>query len=913
MVSAARQLLSLVESGGGGRSEGGGGLICTWIGLTDIMKCLCGFCSCGFLRPFVQVTSASRFRLLAARFPPLLRLWVVALVASVVPVGQLPGEPADDRFFSALLDRGLYQVAENEALRRLRDDLLKPVERVEWTLRLARAYSRHSEALIGVDRQALVDRADQLLAGLAAESPRLPKFEQVAVERTFLAQRQSELLRLQAEIQAHRPVQDRAIAATESSIEQLRGVLKELSRQEAAARRRPQAELADGHLSAAQIRMLQRDVQFRLAESLVSFVQLAPTSAERSKRMHEADELLKTLSGGWIGEQRTWESRLLRARLARIREDFDTAGSLVRGALRDEPAAWLADRFTAELVRTQLESSRLDDALQTLLETGRQRGALSDELMFLQVRALLEAAAMARSKEDSKTADELSARAGEWLTQIGPGWRQRARILFDQADESNRYGPELASRLQAARAAYASGAIEEALQQFADAAGLAQNNQLTEAADEIEYTQASILLSQERLEEAIAVLERLLERSPSGGRSDEASLLRAYAAGRVYTATPTRANRERYTGLLEEHRSRYSDSPTFAEATWMLANLQEQRNQWTQALELYLQIAGDANHGSESQLRVAVLYEQILDRLRELNAPLSEWEDRAVEDLTGFTRQFPKEASELTAQQAEIVLRVCRIALSHREHPYEHVDHLLAPILAAAETQSRRAERSGVAPDAHWSNIARVSAQLRVVSLAGQGRLQEASRMFESLSLTEPDVLLGLLLGLGELAESLAPQQRQGLGHLQLQAARQLQLQREKLSPEQQETLDRAQAEAYLTTGNVIDAVLIYEQLLKSRPGNPQLLQTLADLYQQQGTRASLQKARKALETLESKQKPGTRPWLETRLNLATVVAAAGDGQQALKLIRLTRVVYPELGGEDLAKQFQSLEQELRP
>ena len=99
---------------------------------------------------------------------------LVGLAVLALSCGGLArAENADDRFIDLLLERGLVQAAENAALQRLSDDFLRPAERVSWTIRLSRAYMRHSQLGGDADRQPLADRATRLLEDLAAQQPPL--------------------------------------------------------------------------------------------------------------------------------------------------------------------------------------------------------------------------------------------------------------------------------------------------------------------------------------------------------------------------------------------------------------------------------------------------------------------------------------------------------------------------------------------------------------------------------------------------------------------------------------------------------------------------------------------------------------------------------------------------------------------
>lgn len=839
-------------------------------------------------------------------------VWLGVMLAVSGFPSQVMAQDATERYFDGLLDRGLVRIAQTEALRRLRDDLLKPVDRATWSLRLVQAYRRQSELSGPEDREAYLDRADRLLEELAAVQPPLPRQEAMAVERIALEQTRANLL-LGSSLSAAPSDRTRqaAIAALRKVIEQYRELIPQLGEAARRAARRTPAQLSDGEFSGGDIRRLARDVEQQLAQTQVSLVEALPSGTERDATAHTADERLKTLADGWIGEARTWDARLLRAKLARLQGNSDQAAVIVRSALRDDPADWLVDRFMAELVRSQLAAGQIDVALQTLLTYTQQRQTLPEELGALQVEALLAGWRLAEQAKDSASAGEFWAQANRFAERLEGGWRSRAMLLIDQARETSRYGEEVAALVQTARTAYAAGETERALTEFEQAADRAIALKVPEAADEFDFTRASILIDLSRFADAAEVLERLLTRSPNAKSGEDAGLLLAYSLGRLYEAEATRTRREAYVATLERHRERYHDRPSFVEATWMLATLEENRQQWTNALELYREIANDPERGPASQVRIAMLYQRILERLREIKQPPDTWEDRAIEDLAGYVQSYPQKADELTLPQAEVIVRLVHIALGHREQAYAAVDRRIEPVLLAAQSQRRAAERDGRPLDEGWDRLSRVAAQLRVVSLAGQGRIDEARRVFESLAAVEPRTLLGITLGLTDLAKQIPAQQRQALAHLQLDAGRRINEQRSSLNAAEQRALDLSLAEAYVAAGNVYDAALIYEALLKAQPDDRRLLRTVAELLSQHEGQEATRKSLELWRRIERMEKRGTPLWLESRWQMAELTARLGQHEEAGRLITFTRLVAPEMGGEELRKKFEELERRL--
>jgi len=831
-----------------------------------------------------------------------------ALCLSIASGRQILAEDIAERYFNGLLDRGLVQTAEGAARRRLADEFLRPAERTAWTVRLAEAYAREAELTQGEARGHFWQRAHLTLRELAERGKGVVRREALELERVKLLARQGHLRHWEWSLDPENPpLRDRATAALQSAVDELKQTIETLKVGAKEAGSRTPAQLADGEYTSAEIRGLQSEAEFQLAATLVDLVEVLGVAGDRSTQLGEADFYLRSFTSGWLGDVRTWRSRLLRARLSRLRGDFDAANVIIRTALNEQPAPQLTDSFVAEEVRTDLAQGKIDDALARLLEYGRERTRLSDELVTLQVEALLDARQLAISKQDQATADALLEKAGLWDQQISSSWKMRSRMLLDRASETERFGPELAAIVRAARGAYLAGEKAEAAQKYVAAATLATEQNQSSFADEFTFTAGSVCLESESYREAADQFAALVKRSPDGAKTADAGLLHAYALGKLYEGEPTRSRREAYTTALEVFRKQYAGTPQAAEATWMLAAHDERRNQWTQALAAYREIPHTHERGPVAGVRIAVLYELILDRLRELNQPVDAWEQRAIEDLRALIGEKPQ---RLTQEQAEVAVRLARILIRHRERRYADADVVLQLVrdeFTIRESEARQNQQP-VAPE--WTRLMHAASQLSIVSLAGRGELDEARRVLERLGETSPETMLGILVGLGEMSDGIPVERRKSLGILQLNAVQRIEPLRKKLTVDDQRRLDLSLAEANVLAGNVTEAIVGYRGLIANAP-NPQLTRTLAELLQLQHTATSLKEAKQLWQTLMNAERKGTAGWLAMRYELAVCMADLGETGSARKLIGITKVLYPELGSADLKAKYEALDSRL--
>jgi hypothetical protein len=340
----------------------------------------------------------------------------------------------------------------------------------------------------------------------------------------------------------------------------------------------------------------------------------------------------------------------------------------------------------------------------------------------------------------------------------------------------------------------------------------------------------------------------------------------------------------------------------------MQAALEERRDQFTTALRLYQQVPAEHPRGPAAQLGVARCYDRILERLRELGEPSAEWEKAAIAALEPMLPFPATGASPLDVHQSEIAVRLARILLQQQPPNFAAADRLLARVFAGLETPMPAGEAAAASTAETRAALRTQAAQLRVVSLAGQAKPQAARELLDEVSAAGPTELLRILDGLSKVAAVANPASQRELGELQLQAAQNLARRREDLKPADRQRLDECLASAYLATGQPRLALQTYETLLKAAPRSRPLLTSYADVLMRCATKECLQKAQGVWKTLESLSPPGSDDWLVARYHLCQVLLESGDAAASQKLLKVTRLLYPKLGGEALRAKFAELE-----
>ena len=341
----------------------------------------------------------------------------------------------------------------------------------------------------------------------------------------------------------------------------------------------------------------------------------------------------------------------------------------------------------------------------------------------------------------------------------------------------------------------------------------------------------------------------------------------------------------------------------------MLARLVEHEHDWDAAVALLQEIPQQNKHYPTAIARLAVLFEYMIDSARQREEPVAALEQQAVGVLSPIVAAFPPAPSPLTIEQAGVAWRLARMMMHHTPPEFAAADGWLARVIDSG----RQATNESPEAEAAWRSLAASASQLRIVSLAGQGRVADARRLLEQVAADEPAHRLDVLKGLTDVAAEIGIEHRAGIGRMQLELAGQLKEQLTSLPDDQQRTLDMALAEANVAVGQWQPAARLYEELLWKQPQDREVVAALAQLYEDCGTPSCLAQAAKQWEKLEGLQRKGTVEWLQSRYHLAWCSHRLGDDEAARKLVGVTRVLYPQLGTPSLKARYEALAADVGP
>jgi hypothetical protein len=838
--------------------------------------------------------------------------FVLPAFAKADPAGL---SDSNARYFRELRRRGLFRLAESYSLERLSHEGLSPVERADLTLELARTLAEHANVVSDPEQTELYNRSQSALADFLKQDPENPRRLLLEVQRALLPANIGHARRWLAELSPH------DAAARQQAIESLNAAVESLRKAEAQIVERLKKPFAakgnaDGQVRPWELKSLLAHVRFRLGESLLDLAHLHQAgSAERVARLVEAQKALKTVAEMPDDGDLLWMSRFAAVECSRLLGDPERTLRDLDALEKLSPPPDIADRLVAERARVFMAQKKLGDAAALLDQLEREQKSLSGELGFLQIQLKIAEWQAAKPGRDPKVAEKVPAqllksladRAARLNREFGGYWGSRADLLIRQLSDTQQYGSELAALVARAQAAFNAGKSTDAVELYGQAAARAFTDRRPELAFQFGFTRASIEIKSQSWVDAAADLLELAEQFPDNPKAAQAHLLAAFALGKSYDEKASRARREEYARVLEEHRKKFASDPTAAEASWMLAELDERRGQYVEALALFKSIPRDHKRGPAAQVAVARVYERILDRLREIGQPAGEWEDEAIDTLRKMLPGVREGAPAWEVDQAEVAIGLARILLRKRPPQFDAADRLLvhaAKTLAAVGP----ADAPQTGDLAKRNELRALARQLQVVSLAGQERFQEARTLLQQISGTDPAELLTILDGIAPLETDDRRDPFHDLGALQLDAALKLNEHRSKLSAADQRRLDKCLARAYLATGEVRQGRQIYEKLVQKNPRDKVLLTSYAELLVNCGTKECLTDAVTAWRKLEALHEPGSQAWFPVRYELCRTLLLAKETLEADKLLKMTRLVYPKPESEAWQKKFAELE-----
>ncbi|MDB5391567.1 MAG: hypothetical protein JWM11_7213 [Planctomycetaceae bacterium] len=862
---------------------------------------------------------------------------LATLILSLCFLSPMTASEQQSRFFDQLRSRQLYSPAERYCLEELARKDLPPHQRIELAYELSRTLAQHALVVPQEQQAELWMRSRQVLDEARKVVGEHQRTLLLDLQAGFIPCAQGQAIRWQLELTPEdAALRKQALTLLGTGIETLKAlepVIKAKIRAPVPKGIQPQ-----DLLTPPELRSLLGTLQFELGQAYYEQAGLLDSGdADRFSAIDAAEDWLRHAANSDRAGEFGQTCQVLMAGCLRLKINAPNALRILDQVDAAKPSQAIADQVTAERARVLMMQKNVADAADLLTKALKNRQPQPGELVALRVQVLIELWRAATEKQAHSLAKELDEALDhqlEILKVTNPGyWPAYCESLIMNARDARSLGTELAEQVRRAKGLYAAKQIPAAIAAYAAASSSAATSGKPDLAFDLAYTRGSIEIEAGLFADAVRTFEDVAQLSPKNPRIADARFLAAYALGQVYYAQPSKGNREAYIAALENQRQYFAEHPTAGEATWLLGQLEEKRLQNSAAIRLYQEVPPGHARAAAAAAASARCYDLVITRLRELKQPTEKWEADAAEKLSAALPVDAKR-TKLTEDQATLALHWSNILLQSREPAFERADQLLEWITRSADAQliektpSRSkpkvdglrdpAELAGSSQTAktqppkssRWQELKRVAARLRVVSLAGQGRLPEAEQSLLSLAETGPSELLTIISGLSKLVAQAQDKPRYELGELQLKAALKLVAQRDKLSPADQRRLDQCVVEAYVAAGRYEEALEPYRALVQANPKDPAALANLAQLLLKFGQPARTAEAQGVWKKLEGMSKPGTTMWFEARWNMARCDLLTGQPDKALKLIKVTKVLYPDPKDNDLKQRFEKLQKE---
>lgn len=810
-----------------------------------------------------------------------------------------PAQRMDEQFVTGLRARRLFRLAERYCQEQVQRGDLSERQRANLLIELARTYGEHALHAAPEERAALWNEAHQVIADYQQAFPDSPALPLVRLQDALTWLAQGELARQEAEVgagDAQLLEEARgALRKAASGLEEVAETLEVALRNQARRGSREQEEL-----SAEELASLEKNVDYQLARAYRNQAEsYPPGSPDRANSLTQALEQLERLAQLSVADEMVWRARIDEVVCYRLLGDVQRATAALARLVAAEPPPKIAFEAQAEKIRLLLAAQRLDEALQTASQGRAAAGQISPLLDLAQLEAFVAAWQAASAAQDQAGVERWQKLATAHVQQIehahGPYWMRRAELLLGRSVR-NTAGADVEALARAAASFYRSGQVAEALATYDRASLQAREEGAAERAFELAFTAGAIEHDRKRHTDALQRFQELAHAQrthPRAGEAHRLAIVNAAVLARASQPEQRAAWLDRYQQMLEEHLAIWPrDASTDAVRIW-LGDWQRTQRNWSQAVAAYRGVSPEHEAYEAAIRQLADCYERWLAQLEAAGEPREQLAAEAAGQFLAVIAPQGQAAARLAPLDRFATLAAARIQLQHLPTGPTSAERLLKEAL----------QRTPDAPP-EWQSEA---ATLLVYALAAQGRHAEAAQVMEQISAGSATGLATMLAALTELAATVPADSRRALAELQLRVVALLQPRQHELQGDELVALEVGQAAALAASGRTAEALQAYERLAKKYPRNGNIQLARAALLQASNDPATLRTALAHWREIEKKSRPGGERWFTARFSQAETLYQLQEKEQAAKLIKLTRILHPEMGGAELKGKFERL------
>jgi tetratricopeptide (TPR) repeat protein len=828
------------------------------------------------------------------------------------PVAARDDEPSlDARFLDGLRERQLFRLAESYCQERLADPKLAPEARADLAVQLSQTYVQHARSVLQNEADPLWQAARQTIDDYAKANSTSPWLPVVEVQGSLVELARGELLRQLWELSGSAAIREEAKKHLGNAIDALPRHDAKISELLHPTRR----QSADGP-ARHQLVALQRNLRYQLALGYRNRAQCYPdVPADRDDALRQAIDLFTPIAGLDVPDDIIWKSRLEVVRCHRLKGSADDAQRRLNQveAADPPPPDDVRLKILAERIRIFAAAGDVSRALELAAPRPGLSGA-SPDLDLARLEAYLAAWQFQLDRKDDARASEMEAKSLGHVrfmrSTYDPYWSRQAEMLLARSSLGASQGGDIALLVRSADLALQNGQVEQALGIYDQAAASAAKNGKLDRAFELCYQAASVEHGRGNFAQSARRFRDLALAQRENSQAGDAHLLAIHSAAQeAQRHTPPQI--DLYVELVNEHLQIWPKADSANHARWFLGRLLESRQEWEGAIESYGRIAPEHERFPSAIEAAAGCFESWIRALQDAQEDPTPLGRRAAQY---FESVFVGGAQDAFPDRWSYPERLAALAAARFRMNYASRDYRRAvQILAAA------LER-GPQPDQTWQARARAA---QVAGYAGLDRMDDAERVLARLlaDMTPPaapggaapplrgDPLLWLTL-MEDVARAAKAAPRESLARIgvsQLRVAKALTPHRAEMAPYDRKRFDALVAEGTGLAGDIAKAAERYEVLVREYPRDGDILEDHVRLLVGASDRRLLEAGLDKARDLERKAKTASPRWFRAKYYMALAHVRLGNKAQAQKIINVTKVLHPDLGGPQMKARFLAL------
>ncbi len=817
-------------------------------------------------------------------------LWVGVLLVTVLACGHLGGDDTRDReFIDGLLQRRLFTLAEAYCAGELAAGSLGVKRRATLTAELVRT---HAEAAVQLAPDQRADRwrlAHQVAADFLATHAGEDFAAVVQRQDAWVHMIRGQLARYESET-AVAPERLRATAGEQLrratvAFEQLE---QQLEQRMVAANRQPGDR--SGTMKSSQLRILHRDVQRQLAGCLLNrALCFAAGTPDRTSALTRATARFEELA--LLTDPVDWPSRIGQLECYRLAQRDEAFQRTWKKYLAEAPSA-VAASLQLQLAHWHLAQDDFQAAWQLLEQHPATPAALAAEWDFVLLQALL---AGWRGEGEGPAADAWAQRVTRHMQRIqanhGPFWLRRAEALLGRHIATSATVDQFALLIRAAEAFYRAGQIDAALDAYDRAQQAAVQTSSDEQAFQAALAAAAIVHQRKMHSAARQRFATLSLQFPNHPRAAEAHWLAVYNQAQQLKEGMA-ADGPEYAQLLAEHIRRWPQGDTAGKARWWLGQFHAAQRQWDKAMDAYQDIPSHDPRFADAVAAIARCYQGWLGQRADID-PVAQ-RRLALEGIRFFDQIHGSDKGTASAGASLAAVEAARLRL-----------YGLGAEFAEAARQLRRALDQTQSPPPAWLPRARL---YLVYALAAQGeQWEEAHQLLEQVEGVTAEDLHEFVDALARLLDQRRTAGRKEIAELQLKVLDIQSVRAARQEGGRSKSLAMARAAALAAADRREAAQKAYEELVERYADDGLLQEKYAQLLLHGRQQADWQAALLRWRQVQRHSPPGSPRWFRAKYSQALAHQRLGNTPQAIRIIQLTEVLHPQLGGPQMKTRFAEL------